>query len=55
MIESKTCPHDSHAVFFQEGPDFSPRVSGHVDIIYRGKAASNNYGSCVNNTNYIWH
>jgi hypothetical protein len=38
MIESKTCPHDSHAVFFQEGPDFSPRVSGHVDIIYRGKA-----------------
>ena len=43
------------AVFFQKGPDFTPRVSGHVDIIYRRKAAKNNYEDCINNINYIWH
>ena len=43
------------AVFFQYGPDFKPTVSGHIDIIYNGKAAHDKYERCTRNTNLIWH
>ena len=44
----------SNAVFFQSGPDFNPKVSGHVDVIYNKIVAQDKHENCKRNTNLIW-